>query len=551
MKKLAKRVQTLLLMGVMAWVLGQVGQVWAMDPNAEDITGPDRGAAILDDDCGDCSLDYTGLRWLGSGGQGGRGVVYWPGGQTGNNYGEMCFTSTCEAWGNPLYAWCTDVYHAAQSAPYGVDFDPALITDDSCRLAQLTALGYLFAWTTPTSIFQDDAYQLAVWKLSDIRNGSENDGIPHFCYDAGRGYPNFADTPVYPYVNTLYCSNAPRNDQANTWVLGSIGKNVILPGDVWADACLGPYIEGDYATVVLNFCLSRGAFAESVNNLGVANILVHLKYRVGTGDWQTWSGLTDEDGCVSLTITQPIRERRAVEVEICSNSSWPYQIKGCTEENYNHKQWLVIAGEVDTLCTRWEIPGDKWLSVELAGFDAYTTANGVDLQWSTASETNADRWEIERCVNGMNVFEKIAEVAAQNSATGATYSFADRNGVSGTTYDYRLVDVDANGVRTAHQTVSARFGDASATVLEYKLADAYPNPFNPSTTISFTVPEAGDVTLRIFDLSGREITTLVNGQVEAGEHTLEWTAEGLPSGTYFYTLSAANYTATKKLMLLK
>ncbi len=550
MKKLVKRVPTLFLLGGLVCLLALAGGALALNPNEEEINDPNRGSVALDE-CGDCTWDYTGLRWLGSGGQGGRGTIHWPGGQTGNNYGQMCFTTDCEMSPNPSYAWCVDLYHPAQSAPYGVDIYPGVISGDSCHATQLQALAYLFAWHTPASIFEDDAYQVAIWKLTSFLDGGPNQGLPHFCYDAGRGYPNFADTPVYPYVNTVYCTNAPRNDQANSWALEAIGKNVVLPGDVWGDACYGPAIEGDYATVDIRLCLTRGDYAWSLNNTDLENIKVELAIQIGDGPVENGVFYTDEDGCIHLSVTQLIAERAPVTVSLCSRTAWPYAVIGCNESDRLNKQWLVIEGETDTLCQRWVFPGDKWLSVELAGFDAYTTADGVDLQWTTASESNADHWEIERCVNGTSTFEKLAELEAQNSASGATYRYADRYGVAGTTYDYRLIDVDASGVRTAHSTVSARFGETPAAVLEYNLADAYPNPFNPSTTISFTVPEVSEVTLRIFDVSGREVASLLNGPVNAGEHVVEWNAEGLPSGTYFYSLTAPNYTATKKLLLLK
>lgn len=524
---------------------------WSMNPAEADITMPNRGPVALDDDCGDCMIDYTGLRWSGTGGQGGRGVIYWPGGSTGNNYGQMCFASTCE-FADPLYAWCVDLYHPVETSNYGIDIFPAVVTDDSCRKTQLTAMAYLMAWNFPTSTFEDDALQLALWKLSSIRDGGDNDGLPHFCFDAGRGYPAFNDTPVYPFVNTVYGSNVPRNDWANSRVLEAIGKNVMLPGDSLTDTCEGPFIEGDTATVTLTFCVDRGELAGLVNDTCSENIKLNLLVQIGANDPELMTVYTDANGCITIDVRQPVENPQPVYVRLCTKSSWPVGLTGCDEATFDENQWLVLSLDPVEICFPFEFPGDKWLSVELASFDAYTTIDGVDLQWSTASESNAERWEVERCLTGSGQFELIAQIPAQNSATGATYQFADRNGVAGSTYDYRLIDIDVNGTRTVHQSIaSARFGSLSGTVLEYSLADAYPNPFNPTTSISFSVPEASLVQLRIYDLSGREVASLVNGMVSAGQHSIEWNAENLPSGTYFYSLNAGNFTSTKKLMLLK
>jgi Uncharacterized protein related to plant photosystem II stability/assembly factor len=85
----------------------------------------------------------------------------------------------------------------------------------------------------------------------------------------------------------------------------------------------------------------------------------------------------------------------------------------------------------------------------------------------------------------------------------------------------------------------------------FVLSQNYPNPFNPSTIITFALPTKSFVTLKIFDILGREITTLISKELSAGNHELEWNATGFVSGVYFYRLQAGSFTATKKLLLLK
>lgn len=86
---------------------------------------------------------------------------------------------------------------------------------------------------------------------------------------------------------------------------------------------------------------------------------------------------------------------------------------------------------------------------------------------------------------------------------------------------------------------------------EYTLSQNYPNPFNPSTKINFSLPEAGNYSLKIFDVLGREVATLYNGQLNAGSHQATFDASRFSSGVYFYTLTGKNVTITKKMMLLK
>ncbi len=85
----------------------------------------------------------------------------------------------------------------------------------------------------------------------------------------------------------------------------------------------------------------------------------------------------------------------------------------------------------------------------------------------------------------------------------------------------------------------------------YDLSQNYPNPFNPSTTIKYNIPKAGNVKLVVFDALGREVATLVNGNIQAGSHSVDFNASGLSSGVYFYRLVAGDFSEIKKMMILK
>ncbi|MCY7361127.1 MAG: SBBP repeat-containing protein [Ignavibacteria bacterium] len=86
---------------------------------------------------------------------------------------------------------------------------------------------------------------------------------------------------------------------------------------------------------------------------------------------------------------------------------------------------------------------------------------------------------------------------------------------------------------------------------KYRLNNNYPNPFNPSTKISFTIPNTTVVKLVIYDITGKEVTQLVNSQLEKGSHQFEWNAAGLTSGTYFYKIQTEGFTETRRMLLIK
>jgi len=91
----------------------------------------------------------------------------------------------------------------------------------------------------------------------------------------------------------------------------------------------------------------------------------------------------------------------------------------------------------------------------------------------------------------------------------------------------------------------------SETPQVYELAQNYPNPFNPSTVISYLLPVTGNVTLKVYDILGNEVATLVNEEKQAGIFEVEFIGKNLPSGLYFYTLSASGFSEAKKMILLK
>ncbi|MFA6542534.1 MAG: T9SS type A sorting domain-containing protein, partial [Bacteroidota bacterium] len=90
-----------------------------------------------------------------------------------------------------------------------------------------------------------------------------------------------------------------------------------------------------------------------------------------------------------------------------------------------------------------------------------------------------------------------------------------------------------------------------AAIKDFSLSQNYPNPFNPATMIKYRLPMNNFVTLKVFDIVGREVATLVNENLTAGVHEVQFNASNLSSGLYFYTLQAGKYSAAKKMILMK
>ena len=186
--------------------------------------------------------------------------------------------------------------------------------------------------------------------------------------------------------------------------------------------------------------------------------------------------------------------------------------------------------------------------VELTSFNASIKDAGVLLEWTTATEINNMGFEIQR-KTGADEFVKIGFVEGSGTTSEITFYqfFNDLSEFnSSAKLQYRLKQVDFNGVFSYSNIVEVDF------LLEnYSLSQNYPNPFNPSTIISFTLTRSTLVTLKIYNILGNEITTLVNKVVPGGNHQIEFNATGLPSGVYFYTITAGDFVETKKMALMK
>lgn len=197
-------------------------------------------------------------------------------------------------------------------------------------------------------------------------------------------------------------------------------------------------------------------------------------------------------------------------------------------------------------------PGcDYILPVEITGFNAIAGLDVVALQWRTQSENDVASYELSRR-EGAGAWTSIAIIASRgNSPAGFSYRYDDRNLATGQTYAYRLIVHNLDGSQTVHGKVASATPAGAAPVTEFALEQNYPNPFNPATQISYHLTEKSAVKLAVFDLTGREVATLVQATQDAGSHSVTFNAAGLATGVYFYRLEAGPQVAVRKLMLMK
>jgi predicted outer membrane repeat protein len=189
---------------------------------------------------------------------------------------------------------------------------------------------------------------------------------------------------------------------------------------------------------------------------------------------------------------------------------------------------------------------DFQTSVELLSFDAVPGDGEVQLRWITASETDNDHFELTR---DERLIARIR--AAGTSAVAQHYAYVDQELENGISYTYRLVSVSISGVREEIGTTQATPQRDPMTVTEYALYQNFPNPFNSTTQIVFELVERSFVTLKVYNLIGQQVMMPTSGTMNGGRHAISVNASGLPTGVYWYTLSAGEFVATKKMLLMK
>lgn len=296
---------------------------------------------------------------------------------------------------------------------------------------------------------------------------------------------------------------------------------------------------GDLRTITTEASYAASIFAADLDGDGDADVLSASRFddRVAWYENQVGERGSDGDGFGSQeTITTDADEAQSV-----------------------HAADLNGSGRVDVLSAStnddkvaWYANTDGALPIELVAFEGrWTDHETVALTWHTASETQNARFEVQRKnadkTSAAGAWSTIGRVHGSGT-TGErrTYRYLDADlPVAADSLSYRLRQVDVDG--SVHLTRSITIGRA---VQRMQLRTVYPNPARNRVTVRFAVPEGREVLLRLHDVLGRKVRTLVD-QRSDGRHTLHVDVSGLPSGTYFLRLRTGSETQTERLTVTR
>ncbi len=407
-------------------------------------------------------------------------------------------------------------------------------------------VGGIPGYEQPVVISDNDNGAIVTWYDDRDNNNLFSSFVQHINFDGSMAFPvngsEGSTNAGFHHLNPTVAYLSSSGDLYMTWLeenslqssIGIYGQKFDASGNrqwtdngkmfkaMGSDAIFGPYsLPAD--TTIYNFYLEGNA---SGVNVSMSAFMINSNGDfVWPGDFVTMSNSTPDKLHAVVTVSSDLIAKSAWEDTRTGDA-------GIYAQNINPNGAL----------------GNIITPVELNSFSANSNASNVNLKWETATETNNKGFEIERSLNKSNNWQNVVFVPGAGTSTEQhSYSYSDQVSQSGT-YTYKLVQIDFNGSRKELGQVDV---NVNAVPNDYALNQNYPNPFNPTTVISYQLPKESHVTLKVYDIIGNEVQTLVKGDQPAGTYKVNFNGSDLSSGVYFYRLQANNFVSVKKFTLMK
>ena len=380
--------------------------------------------------------------------------------------------------------------------------------------------------------------------------GNVNSEIILKTTDGGINWINQRETSAYQWLASVHFLNQNRG-----WVVGERG--VVLRttngGDTWAreSTPMNSYLTG-ISFFNDNLAWAVGSFGSIIKYCGDPDTsYIDVGYpnggerlRMGQNILIEWTGFGFD----------------YVKIEYTTNGGSSWNLINENAPNSWNFNWLVPS-EVSTDClvrissvntsgvadiSDFPFEIVNYVPVELNEFSCVSLGNSVLLEWQTETETNNRGFFIERKTQSNSWIQRGFIQGNGSTTEPHKYQFSDVDVANGN-YSYRIIQYDYDG----SNKIIAESDVEVLLPLEFSLDQNYPNPFNPKTIIGFSIPEQKHICLKVFDVLGREILTLLDEKKPAGKYQIIMDAKNLQSGVYFYRLETGGIHITKKCVFLK
>ncbi|MCF7832707.1 MAG: T9SS type A sorting domain-containing protein [Candidatus Marinimicrobia bacterium] len=337
------------------------------------------------------------------------------------------------------------------------------------------------------------------------------------------------------------------------------GDSVVTNNKLISVTLMGPLAA--YSGALYNFP-NNGADA-SPNSF---SITFEPSQTFSTGFYDSNTYISNASG----TLSTIMRIKLEVIASGSSEINWPDSVDGINNlfREYSSELGDVYEGFSPTNATEttnitYSNTGDPALPITLKEFVASYEESKVKLNWITESEVQNLGYIIKRAImyadDDISAYEVIASYQENDNLYGAgttteqnIYFYYDKNVKPGVNYSYILVDVDYDGNAVEHGPVSIIIPENLLYVSEdFKLGSTYPNPFNPSFTIPFELTHTMDVSINMYDITGRQVMSILDGTFDARQYQIRVNASNFNSGIYFVRTIIGNEVITQKITLLK
>ncbi len=360
------------------------------------------------------------------------------------------------------------------------------------------------------------------------------------------------DCTMNLYYNTIRIGGTHTGGTAGVVVSGGIVKGNTGAGSIYNqknNVVLNTRTGGTAGT------FHTGYFSGATNLVGTNDIDYNVYYGFdAASNHAGWGGTLYTDINTYRTAATP-NEQNTIFKAVNFVSNTDLHVAGASIGDFDLAGTPItgITDDIDGQPRHATVPyrggdeGDVPLPVELAAFTANVNGSNVTLEWSTSSELNNRGFDIERKLNQEN-WQTVGFVEGSGTSSETRiYSFIDRELSSGI-YSYRLKQIDLDGSFVYHNLNN----EVEVGIpVKFDLAQNFPNPFNPSTIINYSIAKESPVKLIIYSSIGEEVLTLVNEFKQPGNYSFNFDANSLSSGVYFYKLTAGDFVSTKKMLFLK
>lgn len=400
--------------------------------------------------------------------------------------------------------------------------------------------------------------------------GNESNLVSYYKMSNGSG-TSLTDNSSNSNTGTLI------NMNNSDWVtsqapIGNLGSSYKTDVEgIWKGTGTSESDASNGLTMTVSSALSTGNFAVFGNN-NTSSISTADLGSVGSTSRTARLWQLDESGTVAATIKIDISDATGESGHSGTASNYRLLYRSGTTGDFSSvATGSSISGDVVTFNNisiqdgyyAMGAEADASLPVELTSFELLSNReSSITLQWVTESEINNLGFILDRRTPNTD-WAQIAsyitdqELRGQGSVSHQTiYTYTDENVHENQTYDYRLADVDYDGNVEYHTTQLMGLTMSSTIPEKYRLYQNYPNPFNPITNIRYDIPEDGQVSITIYDVTGNRVNSLINRPESAGTKLIQWNARdeqgrAVSAGIYICTITANQYRQTNKMVLLK